>query len=581
MRPLRTLGRYRRLLARYLRPEWPRMVCLSLVLFATIAIQVATPFATSRFIDRAIGDGSMRSLVLLAVLTLVFAFAGQGLAVAETYFAENVSWSATNALRADLVAHLLRLDAGFHASKTPGELIERVDGDVGTLARFFSRFVVSVVGNFLLIAGVMGLLFTVDWRIGLGLSVFVVLALAIMLKIRSLGTPYFTAERQESANFYGFVGETLTGLEDVRSSGAEPWVLRRCAEAMRSWLHVALQAHMRGYAMVATSDGMFGLGAATVLGLSVMLARDGTLTIGAVYLIFRYTDMLRQPAEQLRNEIQDFQQADASLSRVEALLATEPQLTDGPGERLPSGPLSVELEHVTFTYTDGTPVLRDLNLRVESGRVLGVVGRTGAGKTTLTRLIPRLYDPECGAVRLGGVDIRSVRLAAVRSRIGGVTQDVHLFTATLRDNLTLFDDTVSDERIAHVLDALGLRDWLSALPEGLDTVISNSGLSAGQAQLLTCARIFLSDPDIVILDEASSRLDPATERLLHEALRRLLAGRTGIIIAHRLATLDLADDILVIEDGQAREHGPRLTLANDPTSRFSELLRVAAEEALA
>src|SRR4051794_18271407 len=149
MRPLRTLGRYRQLLARYLRPEWPRMLWLTLVLFATIAVQVATPFATSRFIDRTIAGGAMRGVIQLAVLTLALGFVGQGLAVAETYFAENVSWTATNALRADLVAHLLRLDASFHASKTPGELIERVDGDVGTLARFFSRFVVSVVGNIL------------------------------------------------------------------------------------------------------------------------------------------------------------------------------------------------------------------------------------------------------------------------------------------------------------------------------------------------------------------------------------------------------------------------------------------------
>ena len=173
-----------------------------------------------------------------------------------------------------------------------------------------------------------------------------------------------------------------------------------------------------------------------------------------------------------------------------------------------------------------------------------------------------------------------MRLAAVRARIGLVTQEVHLFNASVRDNLTLFDDGVPDDRLRAVLDTLGLADWLRELPHGLDTLLGAGGvgLSAGQAQVLACARIFLRDPDVVILDEASSRLDPATERLVHTALGRLLDGRTGIIVAHRLATVAFADDILVLEDGQVREHGPRLALAADPASRFAGLLRVAAEE---
>jgi len=183
-------------------------------------------------------------------------------------------------------------------------------------------------------------------------------------------------------------------------------------------------------------------------------------------------------------------------------------------------------------------------------------------------------------VRLGGMDLRAVRLAAVRARIGLVTQEVNIFNASVRDNLTLFDDGVLDDRISAVLDTLGLAGWLRELPRGLDTLLGpdGAGLSAGQAQALACARIFLRDPDVVILDEASSRLDPATERLAHAALGRLLDGRTGIIVAHRLSTMAYADDILVLEDGRVREHGPRLALAADPASRFAGLLRVATEE---
>jgi ATP-binding cassette, subfamily B, bacterial len=574
----RALNRYRRLLARYLRPQWPRMALLAVILGATICVQVAAPLVASRFIDLATSGAALRDLVLLALLALGLALAGQGMAVAETYVAENVAWAATNALRGDLVAHLLRLDATFHTAHTPGELIERVDGDVSTLARFFSRFVVHVIGNGVLMAGVLGLLYHVDWRVALGLSVFVGLALTAMLRIRAAATPSWAAERQASADFYGFLGEYVGGLEDVRSSGAGAFVLRRCAEVMRSWRAVTIDAQMRSYAMLASSEALFALGTVVALALSAVLFRAGTLTIGTVYLIFRCTEMLREPTERIRKEVQDLQQADASIGRVEALLGRTPRLVDGPGVALPPGALAVELDGVSFGYAEDVAVLRGVSLRLAPGRVLGIVGRTGSGKTTLTRLLARFYDPLAGAVRLGGVDVRSVRLAAVRGRIGLVTQEVHLFDASVRDNVTLFDDGVPDDRIGRVLEAVGMAGWLGDLPRGLDTRLApgGGGLSAGQAQVLACARVLLRDPDLVILDEPSSRLDPATERLVHRALGRLLDGRTGIIVAHRLATMAYADDILVLEAGRVREHGPRSALAADPTSRFAALVRAGA-----
>ncbi len=580
MHSFQALNRYWRLLAHYLRPHWLRMVFLAAILGGTICVQVVTPLVASHFIDQATSGGDQHDLIVLALLTIGLALVGQGLAVVETYVAENVSWAATNELRADLVAHLLRLDATFHTAHTPGELIERVDGDVATLARFFSRFVISVLGNGLLLLGVLGLLYHVDWRVGLVMSFFVVLALTAMLRIRAVATPSWVADRQASATFYGFLGEYLAGLEDIRSSGAGAFVLRRCAEVMRSWLAVKRKAQMWSYSMSATSQGLFALGIAVAFALSAMLFKAGTLTIGTVYLIFQCTEMLRQPTEQIRNEVQDLQQADASITRIAELLGTVPRVADGPGVVLPLGPLAVELDGVSFGYAQDAPVLSNISVSLAPGRVLGVVGRTGSGKTTLTRLLLRFYDPLTGVVRLGGVDLRTVCLAEVRARVGLVSQEVHLFHASVCDNLTLFDASVSDERMSTVLDTLGLASWLRELPRGLDTPLlsGGAGISAGQAQVLACARILLRNPDLVILDEASSRLDPATDRLVHTALGRLLTGRTGIIVAHRLATLAYADDILVLEDGQVREYGARLALAADPTSRFAELLRVETLE---
>jgi ATP-binding cassette subfamily B protein len=214
--------------------------------------------------------------------------------------------------------------------------------------------------------------------------------------------------------------------------------------------------------------------------------------------------------------------------------------------------------------------------------VLGLLGRTGSGKSTISRLLFRLHDPTEGAVRLGGTDIRHTRLDSLRERIGLVTQDVQLFQGTLRDNVALFDPTVTDERLCEVFSTLDLDEWLAGLPAGLDTPLGagGRGLSAGEAQLVALARVFLKDPGLVVLDEASSRLDPATERLLERAVTHLLDGRTGVVIAHRLSTVERADRILILEDGRVAELGIRSVLARTRESRFARLLRGGIAEEL-
>jgi hypothetical protein len=276
-----------RLLARYLGPAPRAGGLLAAILAVTIAVQLAAPLVAGRFVDAAAGSGGR--LVTLAVLTIALAVVGQGAAVAETWVAERLAWGTTNVLRESLAAHVLGLDAAFHAAHRPGELIERVDGDVGTVARLFSRFAVNVVGNALLILGILGLLVALDWRIGLALTLFAGVALAAMLRLRAAATPRSAVERQAAANVYGFLVEYLAGLEDVRASDARPFVLRRYAGLMRAWLSAKTRAGMYGYGIVATSQGLFGLGTAVALALAAAHHRDGGLTIGAVFLVFRYT----------------------------------------------------------------------------------------------------------------------------------------------------------------------------------------------------------------------------------------------------------------------------------------------------
>ena len=254
---------------------------------------------------------------------------------------------------------------------------------------------------------------------------------------------------------------------------------------------------------------------------------------------------------------------------------------------MPDGALGVVFDRVEFSYNDGNGqtdaiVLDDVSFDIAPGRVVGLLGRTGSGKSTIARLVTRLYEPQGGSVRVGGVTTWDAPIDDFRKRVGMVTQDVQLFRASVRDNLTFFDATVPDERILEAIQRLELEEWLASLPDGLDTVLQSGsgGLSAGQAQLLAFTRIFLEDPGIVVLDEASSRLDPATEALIERAVDHLLEDRTGIVIAHRLATVTRADDILILENGQVVEYGPRIDLVADTNSRFSQLLATGMEEVL-
>ncbi len=572
----------RALLGRYLRPQRGKFGLLGVLLIGNLALQLANPLILRAFIDAALAGRALETLIGGALLFIGVALATQAVAVAETYVAEDVGWGATNRMRADLTAHLLGLDLSFHNGRTPGELIERVDGDVTALANFFSRFVLLVAGNAVLLVGVLVLLWREEWHVGLAMTVFAVITSAVLVRSRNFGVVAATAERQTTADLFGFLEERMAGLDDLRANGAAAYVLRRYYERMRAVYSAGMRARVRQALLIVISVGLFTAGYLTALGLGIWLFQAGAVSLGTVYLFFAYADMLRRPLDQITEQLQELQKAGAGMVRVQELYAIHPAITDPAGNAAgppAHGPAAVAFADVSFGYGDATMVLHDVSLRLEPGTVLGVVGRTGSGKTTLSRLLLRLYDPAAGTIYLDGTDIRRLPLAQLRARIGVVTQDVQLFQASVRDNLALFDPDLDDTRIVTILHDLGLGDWLAALPAGLDSELpaGGGGLSAGQAQLLAFARVFLRDPGLVILDEASSRLDPATERLIERAVDRLLQGRTAIIIAHRLGTVERADRILVMDGGRVVEDAPRAALALDPDSRFHALLRAGLD----
>ena len=567
---------YRSLLMMYLRPHASLLGWLVTLLLAGIALKVASPLLVGRFVDGALGGAPQSALLEIGGLFLLASIAQQALLVGATYFGERVAWSATNALREDLAAHCLSMDAPFHERHTPGELIERVDGDVTAVASFFSQFVIQVLGNVVLLLGILVVLCVFDARVGALLTLFAALALLLMLKTRAIAVRSWVNFRETSARLFGFIEEHLNGLEDLRTAGAEAHALGTLGRHASARVHAARIARLLSGVPWSMPILLSAIGTALIYGLSALLVGAGALTIGAAFTLYFYVRLLFIPLNHISSQLEEFQRASAGIVRIQQVRSWRSTLVEPVRPvPLPDGPLSLEVERVHFAYHPGESVVSDLSFTLTAGATLALIGRTGSGKTTITRLVARLWDVDSGCVRVGGVDVRQVRREVLRARIGVVSQQPQLFRASVRENLTLFDRSIADALILRALEELQLGAWVQRLPCGLDTLVGagGRGVSAGEAQLLGLARVFLRDPGLVILDEPSSRLDPATERLVNAALSRLLEHRTGLIVAHRLDTLEHVDSVLVLEGGRVLECGPRQSLASDPASHFARLLR--------
>lgn len=632
------LKHYGRLLVQYLWPQKGRVALLGLLILGSIALQLINPQLVRRFLDAAESGRTLDELVRTAVFFTSISIIAQLFMLAGTYVGEIVAWTATNDLRADLALHCLKLDMSFHKTHKPGELIERVDGDVNQLANFFSQLIIQLGSNLLLVLGVLVLLWLEDWRVGASVTAVAFIGLTILNRLNRHLVPRWQKVRALEADLFGYLEEWLTGTEEIQTNSAAPYIMRRLYELMRRRWRLVQSAMRLNVWVIGLPIIVPAVAYVVAFFWGDHLFRSSAMTVGTVYLIFYYIDVMRGPLWAIQRQIQDLQRAAASLNRITALFAEQPTIHDGDGAVLPDGPLAMQFDGVSFVYDDDLPaassvmrhpspdgdepdsdhgsritdydthaVLKNVTFTLEPGRILGLLGRTGSGKTTISRLLLRFYDPTEGTIRLGTpppqsspggegsatplplggaggglIDLRHTTQSEIRRRVGMVTQDVELFHASVRDNLTLFDDAVDDGRLHTALDELGLTDWLDALPDGLDTRLDAShSLSAGEAQLLALARVFLSDPGLVILDEASSRLDPATEALLERAIDKLLAGRTAVIIAHRLHTVQRADEIMVLGNGHILEHGSRAILAANPNSEFYSLLQTGLEEAIA
>ncbi|MCL2547542.1 MAG: ABC transporter ATP-binding protein/permease [Symbiobacteriaceae bacterium] len=498
--------------------------------------------------------------------------------IASRIISESIGLRATDALRSDAVAHCLSLDLSYHKERTAGEMISRLDHDLNSISDFFSKFWSGIlVSVFALLLALL-----VIWLelacLGVVLAISTSLSLYGLLKLKDFTVPYLVSEMPAMADHYGTLEEQFTAAEALQANGALGYTRRRFNETLAVWRTTHRNAYLAYNAMWSGMQIAFSINTVIAFAVCYLYWRQGAIEIGTAFMLVAYSEQLRQPLSELRQRFSDLQRADAAMIRLGETLATKSSLGDEGILELGSTAVAVTFDRVQFAYSDEQAVLNELSFHLSAGKTLGLLGRTGSGKSTLVRLLMRFYEPQSGRVLLGETPLHDYTLQSLRRSIAYVSQEVQLFRTSLRDNLTFFDKSISDDDLLHALEILGLQDWLTELPQGLDSVLgSDFGLSAGESQLVALTRAFLKQPVLVILDEASARLDPITERRVSLAMQLLLQGRTGIIIAHRLHTLEGVDKILILERGSIAEFGDYETLKDDPSSLFAMLLKEADE----
>ena len=552
-------ARLMRRLLTYLRPHW-RSVGVSLAAIVTYsALQLVPPYLTKIVIDDHIATGTLDGLDGIAVAFLLVLAGSFVLEYVQTYTMQMMGQRIMYDLRMEIYGHLQRLDVRFYDRNPVGRLMTRVTTDVDTLNDLFASGVIAVGRDVFTLAGIMAVLLWMDWRLAL-VAFSVLPAIALVTHwFRTNARESYRQVRARIAQINTFLQENITGMGTVQLFRAE----RRHLERFDAINREHRNAHVASIFYYATFyPAVEVLGAvATALLLWYGGGRllQGVVELGALVAFIQYAQRFFRPISDLSEKFNILQSAMASSERIFHLLDTPVEIRSIPpkGRRSPAGGGHLRFENVWFAYRDADYVLRDVTFDVAPGERVGVVGATGAGKTTLINLLMRFYDVSRGRITMDGVDVRETPLAELRRRFGLVQQDVYLFSGSIRENVRLGHAGIVEADVGRAVSAVQADRFIARLPDGLDAAVGERGatLSAGQRQLLSFARALAFAPDVLVLDEATSSVDTDTERLIQDALRVLMEGRTTIAIAHRLSTVQDMDKILVFHRGELREVG--------------------------
>ncbi len=546
----------RRLLP-YFRPYAGRAIATVLLMLVVTASGLAIPALAQFAIDDGIRAGDKGVLLLSVGLFVLAGLVGWLAGYHQTYLSSWVGERVLLDLRTQTFRHLMRLEIGYHERTPTGRSVSRLTSDIEALQQLVTDGVTSLVINGLTFIGVVVILFTYD--VELALLTFVIFpALAIGTALfRVYSTRAYRRTRERVADVLATLQETLSGIRVVQGFGRQEPSQKVFARVNDEYREANMATIRLSGVYFPGVELLSGIGTAIILYFGATRVLDQEVSVGVMVAFVGYLSSFFDPIQQLSQLYATFQSAMAALEKIFGVLDTEPELADAPGAAaLPRLRGEVELRGVGFRY-GRAPVLSDVDLHIRAGESIALVGTTGAGKSTLVKLIARFYDPREGTVLIDGHDLRDVSVASLRDQLAIVPQEGHLFSGTIADNLSFGRPDATDDELRAAAEAVGADEFIASLPDGYDTRLNGkgAGLSAGQRQLLAFARALVADPRLLILDEATSSVDLRTERRIEEALATLLAGRTSIIIAHRLSTIRDADRIVVLEHGRIVEVG--------------------------
>jgi ATP-binding cassette subfamily B protein len=583
-------------IATFAKPHLPKLIVFLVLSIITAVLAVTTPVLAGRVVNAIVDDESEGVVIRLAVLIAIIAITEAGVGLVSRWLSASIGEGLILDLRTAVYNHVQKMPIAFFTRTRTGALVSRLNNDVIGAQRAFTNTLSGVVSNLVMLALTLGVMVGISWQIT---ALALVLLPIFVVPARRMGARLAALQR-ESANYNATMSTQMTerfnaaGATLVKLYGHSDEESREFAARAGRVRDIGVRTAMLQFVFITALTLVSALALSVVYGLGGYYAIKGSLEAGSVVSLALLLTRLYAPLTALANARVDVMSAFVSFERVFEVLDLKALIQEKPDARtVPDGPVTVEFDHVSFSYPTadkvsiasleevlaldtrgGVEVLHDISFRVESGQMLALVGSSGAGKSTIAQLIPRLYDVDSGAVRLGGIDVRDLSFDSIRATLGMVTQDGHMFHESLRANLTLSRPDASDQEIWDALRRVRLDTLVVALPDGLDTVVGERGyrFSGGERQRLTIARLLLAQPRVVILDEATAHLDSTSEALVQAALGEALSGRTAVVIAHRLSTVRAADQILVIEAGRVLEQGNHHELLAKG-GRYAELYR--------